>query len=65
VQGTNSSSDGRVIVIAQGVGEHIILQATLVQDEGEFDPCLRGTYQMEHNDGLQGFVTFDVDRIVA
>jgi hypothetical protein len=59
------SSDGRVIVIAQGVGEHVILQATLVQDEGEIDPCVRGTYQMEHDDGLQDFGSFDIKKVVS
>jgi hypothetical protein len=59
------SSDGRVIVIAQGVGEHVILQGALVQEPGDFDPCVRGTYQMEHDDGLQDFGTFDIDKTIS
>jgi hypothetical protein len=59
------SSDGRVIVIAQGEGEHVILNGQLEGGgEGGLDPCMRGTYQMEHDDGSQDFGTFDVDRIV-
>ena len=58
------SSDGRVIVIAQGEGEHAILQGTLRQhqNDGLIIPCIRGTYQMEHDDGLQDFGSFHIDK---